>query len=100
MRNAMDAQEVSLGWWPGNTGYGHAAFFAYAHPTPEGFAGADVSPGRWDADLGEHVLDWDGSGDAAPALTFLRKAFHHAGRTSGWDPDLARTAEGIPPPVT
>ena len=61
MRNAMDAQEVAVGWWPGDTRYGKAAFYAYAHPAPEGFAEATLSPAaaRWDAALGEYVLDWD-----------------------------------------
>ena len=34
MRNAMDAQEVAIGWWPGDGRYGKAAFYAYAHPAP------------------------------------------------------------------
>ena len=60
MRNAMDAQEVAFGWWPGDRNYTEAAFYAYAHPAPAGFAGATLSPGqsRWEADLGEYVLDW------------------------------------------
>jgi len=37
MRNAMDAQEVAVGWWPGDPRYDKAAFYAYAHPAPEGF---------------------------------------------------------------
>jgi hypothetical protein len=36
MRNAMDVQEVAVGWWPGDERYGNAAFYAYAHPAPEG----------------------------------------------------------------
>ena len=50
MRNAMDAQEVAVGWWPGDPRYGKAAFYAYAHPAPEGFAGATLAPAaaRWD----------------------------------------------------
>src|SRR5271154_5564697 len=61
MRNAMDAQEVAVGWWPGDGRYGRAAFYAYAHPAPEGFGGLHVSPAaaRWDGTLGEYVLDWD-----------------------------------------
>ena len=61
MRNAMDAQEVAVGWWPGDARYGKAAFYAYAHPAPDGFAEATLSPAaaRWDAALGEYVLDWD-----------------------------------------
>ena len=46
MRNAMDAQEVAVGWWPGDRRYGKAAFYAYAHPAPEGFAGATLSTRR------------------------------------------------------
>ena len=44
MRNAMDAQEVAVGWWPGDPRYGTAAFYAYAHPAPEGFGHAALSP--------------------------------------------------------
>src|SRR5213079_210507 len=40
MRNAMDAQEIAVGWWPGDPRYGKAAFYAYAHPAPDGFAEA------------------------------------------------------------
>jgi hypothetical protein len=106
MRNAMDAQEVAIGWWPGDTRYGKAAFYAYAHPAPEGFADAQLSPGaaRWDAELGEYVLDWEDV-CAAPdphafALEFARSAFRHACAVCEWDPVLAATAEGIPPPVS
>src|SRR5205814_8422647 len=38
MRNAMDAEEVAVGWWPGDARYGQAAFYAYAHPPRDGFA--------------------------------------------------------------
>jgi hypothetical protein len=105
MRNAMDSQEVAVGWWPGDLRYGKAAFYAYTHPAPEGFAGADVSPGpaRWDGGLGEYVLDWDEAIAAADphafALEFARSAFAHACQVCEWDPSLAASAEGDPPPV-
>src|SRR5206468_1858597 len=59
MRNAMDSQEVAVGWRPGDERYGRAAFYAYAHPAREGFPEATLEPAaaRWDADLGEYVLD-------------------------------------------
>ena len=44
MRNAMDAQEVAVGWWPGDARYGKAAFYAYAHPAPPDFARMTLSP--------------------------------------------------------
>jgi hypothetical protein len=105
MRNAMDAQEVAIGWWPGDPRYGKAAFYAYAHPAPEGFAAATLSPApaRWDATLGEYILDWDdvcASPDPhALALEFARSAFLHACTVCDWDPALAASADGTPPPV-
>jgi Family of unknown function (DUF5996) len=104
MRNAMDAQEVAVGWWPGDARSEKAAFYAYAHPAPEGFeAGTLPAPARWEAGLGEYVLDWDDV-IAAPdphavALAFARSAFQHACLVCGWDPGLAASAEGTPPPV-
>jgi hypothetical protein len=105
MRNAMDAQEVAVGWWPGDARYGRAAFYAYAHPAPDGFADGDLSPAaaRWEAELGLFVLDWDDArGEADPhaaALEFARSAFRHACVVCEWDPALPDSAEGIPPPV-
>jgi hypothetical protein len=106
MRNAMDAQEVAIGWWPGDGRYGKAAFYAYAHPAPPGFERATLSPpaARWAGDLGEYVLDWDDV-VASPdphltALTFARSVFQHACLVCGWDSWLASSAQGTPPPVT
>jgi hypothetical protein len=105
MRNAMDSQEVAIGWWPGDRRYGKAAFYAYAHPAPPDFARGRMSPeaAHWDTELGEFVLDWEdvlGAADPrAAALKFARSAFQHACLTCDWDPALAASAEGTPPPV-
>jgi hypothetical protein len=105
MRNAMDAQEVAVGWWPGDARYGKAAFYAYAHPAPDGFADMALAPSaaRWEAALGEYVLDWDDVASSADpratALEFVRSAFSHACTVCEWDPALAASAEGTPPPV-
>jgi hypothetical protein len=104
-RNSMDAQEVAVGWWPGDAKYRRAAFYAYAHPAPEGFAGATLEPeaARWDTTLGEYILDSNdvrGSADPrAAALAFARSAFRHSCAVCGWDASLAASAEGTPPPV-
>ena len=105
MRNAMDAQEVAVGWWPGDPRYGQAAFYAYAHPAPEGFAAGVLSPpaARWEPALGEYVLDWaDVCASPDPhgfALEFLRSAFSHACLVCDWDPALPASAQGTPPPI-
>lgn len=105
MRNAMDSQEVAVGWWPGDARYGKAAFYAYAHPAPEGFADGEVAPSaaRWDGALGEFVLDWDdvraSEDPQALALEFAHSAFGYACAVCGWDPALAASASGTPPPL-
>jgi len=105
MRNSMDAQDVAVGWWPGDARYGQAAFYAYAHPAPEGFGSAALSPpaARWEGSQGLFVLDWDDviatPDPHATALEFARSAFRHACAVCAWDPALAATAEGKPPPV-
>jgi hypothetical protein len=105
MRNSMDAQEVAVGWWPGEVRYERAAFYAYAHPPDPGFGGVQLSPSaaRWEEQLGLYVLDWDdvcASPDPhAAALGFARSAFQHACRVCRWEPQLAASAAGHPPPV-
>jgi hypothetical protein len=104
-RNAMDSQEVAVGWWPGDARYGRPAFYAYAHPAPDGFADATLSPpqARWDEELGYYLLDWPadaptGNTRAAP-LEFARSVFRHACTVCDWDPALLASTEGSPPPV-
>ena len=101
MRNAMDSQEVAVGWWPGDARYGKAAFYAYAHPAPEGFPECTLEPAgaRWDGELGEFVLDWEEVSTRADALAFCRSAFQHSCEVCGWQPELAASAEGEPPPI-
>jgi hypothetical protein len=103
MRNAMDSQQIAVGWWPGDARYPHAAFYAYAHPAPERFKEADLSPGRWDTTLGEFLLDWDDVVAApdphATALAYARSAARHACAVCSWDPTLAGSLDGNPPPV-
>ena len=105
-RNAGDAQQVEVGWWPGDGRYEKAAFYAYAAPAPPTFAEGRVSPpaARFDPGLGEFLLDWDdviaGSDPFADALAFGRSVVAHACEVCDWDPALAASARGVPPPVS
>jgi hypothetical protein len=105
MRNAMDAQEVAIGWWPGDSRHGTAAFYAYAHPAPQGLATATLSPpaAHWDPVLGEFILEWqevcDSPDPAALGLEFARSVFRHACARCDWDPTLSASADGTPPPI-
>jgi len=104
-RNSMDAEEVAVGWWPGDARYSKAAFYAYAHPAPDGFGSATLEPpgARWEQSLGLYVLDWDdvraGADPHATAVSFARSAFRHACAICGWDQTLSESADGVPPPV-
>lgn len=104
-RNSADAETIALGWWPGDRRHPRAAFFGYAFPAPAHFAEGAVAPtaAGWDDDLGEFILDWDDV-LAAPhprqaAMAFGRSVIAHSAAVCGWEPSLAESAEGVPPPV-
>ncbi len=86
--------------------YPKAAFYAYAHPLPAGFAASTLDPpaARWEENLAEYVLDWDDvrvSPDPyEAALEFARSAFRRLCAVCGWDRTLVASAEGTPPPVS
>jgi hypothetical protein len=105
-RNGGNAQQVEVGWWPGGPEYESAVFFAFAHPAPDSFANGALAPdaARWEPELGEFVLDWDdvrsSSNPRGVALEFAHSAFQHACAACEWDPVLAATATGTPPPIS
>jgi hypothetical protein len=103
MRNAMDAEEIAVGWWPGDSRYPRAAFYAYAHPASQSLPTATLSRGRWDETLGEYILDWDEARSARDphdaVLEFAASIVRHACGVCAWDPGLAGSLWGSPPPV-
>lgn len=105
MRNSANAQQIEIGWWPGDGRYPNAAFFAFAYPAAEGLASGTLSPpgAHWEANLGEYVLNWDdvcaASDPFRAALDFGLSAIRHACAVCRWDPVLASSAEGMMPPV-
>jgi hypothetical protein len=106
MRNAMDAQEVAVGWWPGDERYPRAAFYGYAHPAPRGYQDARLEPpqARWEPALGEFVLDWeDVRGNEDPhraAVSFARSVIRLSCSACDWEPALAASVDGVPPRVS
>src|SRR3954452_20825026 len=106
MRNAMDAQEVAVGWWPGDLRHPHAAFYGYAHPAPHGYPEVRLDPpeARWEPGLGEFLLDWDDVRAAQDphlaALTFARSVVRHSCSLCDWDRGIAASVDSVPPPVS
>jgi hypothetical protein len=103
MRNAMDAVEIAVGWWPGDSRYPRAAFYAYAHPASPGLPAATLPRGCWDERLNEYVLDWDDVRSApdphGAAVDFAAAVMRHACVVCEWDPALAGSLWGDPPPI-
>src|SRR5262245_7588817 len=105
-RNSGDAQQIEVGWWPGDARYPRAAFYAFAIPATKGLESGVVSPpsAHWDPKLGEYILDWDDARRAQDphqaAVDFGLSVIRHACQVCDWDPGLASSALGVPPPVT
>jgi len=101
-REAYSHEVSSAGFWPGSDAYPQAAFYSYAYPGPDGFAGAAVSPdaARFDAGLGEFVLDYKAvrtAADPEAALTaFLQSTYEAAADLGGWDRAALDCAPGVP----
>jgi hypothetical protein len=80
---------ISAGWWPGNGGYGAAAFYCYAAPVPAGLAEKPVRPGAWDAALGEFILKYDEArASASPedaVMSFLETTYAAGANAAKWD---------------
>ena len=81
---------ISAGFWPGNGGYGQAAFYCYAAPVPDGLSDAVISGhGAFNKELGEFVLNYDEARQTAnpgqTILNFLANAYSAAADSAKWD---------------
>jgi hypothetical protein len=105
MRNSANAEQIEVGWWPGDARHPRAAFFAFAVPPAAGLEHGTVSPAaaHWDAELGEYILDWDDVRESedphATAVEFGRSVIRHACTICAWDHDLAASVDADPPPL-
>lgn len=102
-REAYSHEVSSAGFWPGGAGAeGGPFFYSYAYPSPEGFGAAGAGPeaARWDAALGEFVLDYEAV-RAAPdpdtaLLRFLTATYEAAADLGKWDRAALECAMGLP----
>lgn len=88
---AYSHEVSSCGFWPGNGGFGKAAFYSYAYPAPAGFADAPLRPAAasFDPNLQEFVLDYDSVRAAddpdAMLLEFFQSTYAAAANAAKWD---------------
>jgi hypothetical protein len=101
-REAYSHEVSSAGFWPGGGGVDEPCFYAYAYPTPAGFAAAAVAPAaaRFEPALGEFVLPYEMVRTAADPdealLAFLQSTYEAAADLAGWDRAALDCEEGQP----
>jgi hypothetical protein len=90
-REAYSHEVISAGFWPGNGGFGKAAFYAYAAPVPEGLDQGKIQPAaaEFNKELGEFILDYDDlRREASPddaLMAFLQSTYEVAADAAKWD---------------
>ena len=89
-RIAMDSEEVSAGFWPGDDRFPEPAFYSYTFPKPTGIEQETVAPERafWHDKLGEFILRYEDVRTAADPratlLAFLRSTYEAGSHRAGW----------------
>jgi hypothetical protein len=91
MSEAYSHEVSSCGFWPGNGGYGRAAFNVYAYPEPPGYGETRLQTAEafYDQGLGQFILPYDAvrqsSDPDALLLAFLQETYESAAEKAGWD---------------
>jgi hypothetical protein len=81
---------ISAGFWPGNGGYGQAAFYTYVAPVAAGLGNAALpGAGAFDSKLGEFLLNYDEirvlPDPSKAVLDFLTSTYSICADAAGWD---------------
>jgi hypothetical protein len=104
-RFSSDAEEICVGWWPGDHRLASPAFFSYAYPPPEGIERVTLRPPEagWSSDAGEFLFSYDAalsSTDPHRAIRdFLATSFDGAAALLGWSSELIDFIEPVAPSV-
>ncbi|AEG91680.1 DUF5996 family protein [Ramlibacter tataouinensis] len=91
MVEAYSHECSSAGFWPGGGAVEEAAFYAYAYPEPEGYAGHPVRPAAaaYHAKAREFILPYEAVRTAADPdatlLEFLQSTYEAASSLGRWD---------------
>jgi hypothetical protein len=91
MAEAYSHEVSSCGFWPGNGGYGRAAFYVYAYPEPAGYGDTRLRAAEafYDKNVGQFILPYDALRQArdpdALLLGFLQETYDAAADLAKWD---------------
>lgn len=90
-REAYSHEVISAGFWPGNGGFGEAAFYCYAAPAPKGLDAVSIQPAKagYNNALAEFIflyedLRQEPSPDEA-LLSFLQTSYEAGANLAHWD---------------
>ena len=93
-RKSEDAEQICVGFWPGNATFPEPAFYSYTYPKPDGIEERRIAPpgARWEPKLGEFALLYDDARRAVSPrdamLDFCESTYAAGARLRGWDPSL------------
>ncbi len=91
MAEAYSHEVSSCGFWPGNGGFGDAAFYVYAYPEPAGYGETRLrtAGASYNKDLGQFILPYDTVRRAQDRdgllLGFLQETYEAAADLAQWD---------------
>jgi hypothetical protein len=91
MAEAYSHEVSSCGFWPGNGGYGKAAFYAYAYPEPQSYGKVTLRTpaASYDPDLGQFILPYAAvcrsTDPDGLLLGFLQETYEAAANLANWD---------------
>lgn len=76
-KEAMDAEEICVGFWPGDARFAEPAFWCYAFPAPPGCESLRIAPEAafWNKDLGEFIMRYEDVRTAADPCMALHRFF-------------------------
>jgi Family of unknown function (DUF5996) len=93
-RRSDDAEQICVGFWPGDRRFPAPAFYSYTYPKPGQIEEAAIEPASagWNAVLGEFALLYDdvrrSDSPGDEMLQFFVSSYAAGATLSGWDPDL------------
>ena len=91
MAEAYSHECSSCGFWPGNGGFGQAAFYVYSYPEPDGYGATPLrtAVAAYNKDVGQFILPYDAvraaSDPDALLLGFLQETYEAAANLAKWD---------------
>lgn len=100
-REAYSHEVISAGFWPGNGGFGEAAFYCYAAPAPKGLDAATIQPAKagFNKALSEFIFLYeDLRNDPSPdeaLLSFLQSTYEAGANLAKWDRSLLERTTAV-----